>query len=132
MASPSIPMTSTPRSWKMFKNSSVAFPLLFIRLMARAISVMSEAVTPTALPASPMASISESIRSGLSPKPVASALDIAVRSAYSMGVSAAMTRKSERYRSPTPAPSSRLKAMASSSRWAAVEDPLDRLSSAAD
>ena len=34
---------------------------------------------------------------------VASALDIAVRSAYSMGVSAAMTRKSERYRWTAPA-----------------------------
>ena len=84
---------------------------------------MSEALTPTALPALPMPSISSSIRFGSEPKPVARARDMEVRSLYSMGVSAAMARRSFRYWSPTPSPSSLLKAMASSSRWAATEEP---------
>ena len=100
----------------MLRNSSEALPELFIRLMARAISSMSAAETPTALPASPMARMSSSIRSGLSPKPVARARLMPVRSAYSSGVSAARARRRSRYWSPTPEPNSLLKAMASSSR----------------
>ena len=115
----------------MFRYSRVALPELFIRLSAWAMVSMSEAVTPTALPASPMAVISSSIRSGVSPKPVARARLMEVRPLYSRGVSAARVRSRSRYWSPTPSPSSRLKAMASSSRWAAVSEPADRLSPAA-
>ena len=87
-------------------------------------TVMSWALTPTALPASPMPLIRASMRSVSSPKPVASALDMAVRSLYSIGVDAAISRRSSRYRAPIPGPSSWSKAIRSSSRPAATAEPL--------
>ena len=56
LASASIPTAPMPRSLRMFRYSSVALLLDFIRPMAVAMASMSPVLCPRAAPASPMVS----------------------------------------------------------------------------